>query len=136
MNFQCSLTRFSPSFETVRIYFRISGLVVVGAHTIAPTARGRGFLYFFRVLCGLVLVLVRQWQLAVAGNMAVLLMPKLSAASAPRTPTSAPALCLSSGFLLIFTGEVRRSSQSAQNLPDDALASCCYVWPVPASLCK
>ena len=93
----------------MRIYLKIYGLVVVGAHTIAPTARGIGFSYFFRVLRGLVLVLVRQWQFTVASTVAVLLMPKLSAAPAARASISAPALCLSSGFLLLFTGDVRRS---------------------------
>ena len=92
------------------IDLKIFGLVVVGAHTIAFIARGIGFPIFFRVLRGLGPVFVRQWQFTVAGTMAVLLMPKLSAAPAPRAPTSAPALCLSSGILLLFTGAVHRSS--------------------------
>ena len=86
----------------MRIYLKISGLAVVGAHTIAPTARGIGFSYFSRVLCGLVLVLVRQWQFTVAGTMAVLLMPELSAATAPRAPTSGPAPCRSQRLLAAF----------------------------------
>ena len=94
----------------MRIDLKISSLVGVGAHTIAPTARGVEFPYFSRVLCGLVPVLVRQWHFTVAGTMAVLLMPKLSVAPAPRAPIPAPALCRSGRFLLLFAGDVRRSS--------------------------
>ena len=96
MTFLCFLARFSPSSATVRIFLKIYGLVVVGAHTIAPTARGIGLPYFFCLLCGLVPIVV--------------LMPKLSVAPAPRTRASAPTLCRSSGFLMLFTRVVHRSS--------------------------
>ena len=90
----------------MRIDLKISSPVVVGAHTIAPTARGVVFPYFFCVFCGLVPALVRQRELINAGTMAILLMPKLLAAPAPRAPISTSALCRSSGFLLLFTRDV------------------------------
>ena len=106
---QCFFTRFSQNFATVRVYLYISGIVMIGARMTAHIARGMAFLYFFTsslVLCpssSSVEIHCRWYH-------RVVFTPNLSAAPAPRSPTSAPALSRSSSFSLFFTGNVRRSS--------------------------
>ena len=47
-------------FVTVRVDLKIFRVVMVGAHMIAPTARGTSFPPFSYLLCGRVPILYRQ----------------------------------------------------------------------------
>ena len=116
---------YCPSISMTRV-----SVVMVGAHIIAPTARCPSFLSSPLESCTRPLPAVavsRRWY---HGDFVDAEPVGVSSSSGPDISSSS---LLVQHFHCSLTGYFDRSSRSAKCLPDDALASTCYEWPVPAS---